>query len=119
MEAWHQAQANRRPLLLYVSMPGCTYCRKMERDTLSHPAIAQQIGDSFVAARFDGRANANFARRLGVTAFPTTVIIAPENRMLDSIRGYASPEQLQARFTQLERTGALARRPTPPGTATR
>ncbi len=97
-EAWQLAQAQQRPLLLYITMPGCGYCRKMEADTLRDPAIAEHIQQNFVAAHFDGQANPQLARRLGVQVYPTTVIVAPENRIIASIRGYVAPQQMQARL---------------------
>lgn len=117
MLAWHEAQVQQRPLLLYVSMPGCGYCRKMEAESLHHPAIRQQIAAGYVAARMDGRANPQFARRLGVTVYPTTVIVSPENRLLDSLRGYVGPQQLHARLAAVHSAQLAARQADAPATA--
>ncbi len=98
MEAWRTAQTSQRPLLVYVSLDGCAYCKKMERDTLTDPNVARHVEKSFVAAKIDGTRDATLAKRLGVQIYPTTVIISPENKVLDAIAGYVEASQLEARL---------------------
>ena len=47
-EAWRSAQADQRPMLLYISSDNCVYCKKMVHDTLTDKAVAQQIQQQFV-----------------------------------------------------------------------
>jgi len=98
MDAWKKAVDQKRPLLVYVNMDGCAYCRKLEKDTLSNPQIAEKIGSGFIAAKLNGPKDPKFVKRLGVRAYPTLVIISPENKVLDSISGFVEAEELFERL---------------------
>ena len=97
-QAWQLAREQQRPMLLYFTMSGCVYCRKMERDTFADASVAQDIRDRFVAAHVTAEQNANLVRSLKVRSYPTTVIISPHAGVIDYISGYVSPEQLRSRL---------------------
>jgi protein disulfide-isomerase len=107
-QAWRAAQQAHRPLLLYFTMENCVYCRKMERDTWSHPAVASDLRRNFVAANVDGEKNADLARKLRIRAYPTTVIILPTGGVVDHISGYVPPQHLTMRLATATRRHAAA-----------
>jgi thioredoxin-related protein len=102
MEAWKSAQADNRPLLIYVSLEGCHYCRKMEQDTLRDPLVTRQVGEAFVAARADAQRDAAIVRRWNVEVYPSTVIIG-------LIRGYVAADELQGQLGTIARARAANR----------
>jgi thioredoxin-related protein len=108
MDAWKKAVHEKRPLLVYVAMDGCAFCRKLEKDTLSSPQIAEMVGSGFVAAKLDGPKDPKLAKRLGVRAYPTLVIISPENKVLDSISGYVEADELINRLDSAAKTLEVA-----------
>lgn len=59
------------PLFVYVSSGSCIYCKKMEAGALSDPEVVKLVNKRFVAAKVKDAAT---ARKLGVHAFPTTII---------------------------------------------
>jgi len=101
MDAWKKAIEEKRPLLVYVAMDGCAYCRKLEKDTLSNPQIAEKIGSGFIATKLNGPKDQKFAKRLGVRSYPTLVIISPDNKVLDSISGFVEAEELFERLNSV------------------
>lgn len=96
--AWKETQTSRRPLLVFVTTQGCTYCRLMERDTFSDGEVIAQIGQAFVPITIDAADQTAFVKRLGIRVYPTTVIIAPNSKVLDSFSGYMKPQQLRNRL---------------------
>jgi len=98
MEAWQSARTSKKPLLIYVSLESCGHCRRMERETLVDPGVASRVGQAFVAARIDGEKDASLVKRLGVRIYPTTVIISPDNKVLDAVAGYIDADGLRARL---------------------
>ena len=102
--AWKTAQTTNRPLLLFVTSSHCPYCRKMKSDTLSSPEIVRRINDSYVPVVLNSEDSSTIAAQLQVSAVPTTLVMLPDGRIADRIRGYVSAAKLQRRLdTVLER----------------
>lgn len=99
--AWKSMQSERRPILLFVTMDGCLHCRRMKAVTYEDGRVVERISQSFVAASINGQQQPEVARRLGVQVYPTTVIITPDARVVDSIRGYVSPAELDQRLAAI------------------
>ncbi len=112
-QAWQLAREQQRPMLLYFTMSGCVYCRKMEHVTLADASVARDIRDRFVAVHVTAEQNASLIRSLKVRSFPTTVIISPRAGVIDHISGYVTPEQLRSRLqAALHRETASTSTPT-------
>jgi uncharacterized protein YyaL (SSP411 family) len=97
-EAWKIAQQEKRPLLLFLSMEGCHYCKKMERDTYANAEIAKKLGESFVPVRVKYRQDPQLIRRYKIQVFPTTVIIHPDTNRIERFPGYVGPVQMKSRL---------------------
>ncbi len=108
--AWKSMRDEGRPMLLFVTMDGCHHCRRMEAQTYRDERVVGRIRSSFVAAAINGPRQPEVARRLGVRVYPTTLIISPEFRVLESIRGYVPPEELTARLAAVSERLATNRR---------
>ena len=98
-DAWKNVRAD-RPLLLYVTLDGCGYCRKMENHTYTDPRVIEDITGRFVAARIDRQSDPKLVKQLGIRIYPTTFIINHESKVIDAISGYVSPEQLRTRLAK-------------------
>lgn len=93
--AWRSAKSEHKPLLLYMSMDNCVFCRKMERTTFADQAVAADIEAGFIAANVAAGSHVPLVRKLRVRTFPTTVIISPTAGVVAYIRGYVGPEQFR------------------------
>ena len=105
-EALAQAQAEARPVLVYVQAAWCGPCRRLERDTFSDPAVRTRL-DRFALARltFDDRdrrqrvgphrlSEAEWAARLGADATPCLVFLSPQGAVLGRHTGFLPPAGL-------------------------
>lgn len=108
--AWNSAQTAQRPIVLFLTMNGCYHCQRMKSQTYQNAAVVDRIRESYVAASINGPQQPDLARKLGVQVYPTTVILSPDARVLDSIRGYVPPAELQERLTSISNRLRTARR---------
>jgi len=112
--AWTAAQKTNRPILVFVSMPNCPHCVKMVNETYHQPKIERMVGTSFETIKADRYAHAKLVSKLHIKWYPTTVLVGPNNKILDVIEGYVGPKEFQQRL----QTG-LASIPKPAVTKTR
>lgn len=89
--AWQAAQKSGRPVMVFVTAADCHYCKKMYSETLSHPQIAQANNARFETAFVSKETHPDIVAKLGIRAFPTTLVVNPDGTLKDSIRGYLEP----------------------------
>lgn len=110
--AWHTdvaeavaaAKEKDLPLLVYVTSSHCPYCVKMKNQTLSSPSLAAEVNRGYVSLTVTRGSAPEFERRIAVRAYPTTLILRPDESELGRVTGYISPAQLTGslqRFTAL------------------
>jgi thioredoxin-related protein len=92
-QAWVEVQQSQRPLLLFVSANNCYFCDKMEIETYVHPQIQASIRELLVTAKIKKEQNPRLVDQLGVRAFPTTLLIAPNGDLIARIEGFANPKK--------------------------
>jgi YHS domain-containing protein/thioredoxin-related protein len=105
------AQSNRLVLVVF-SAPWCMACRAMEAEVLAEPAVMAALDAHYVPTRLNADYYRGTAGQYGVSALPTTVILAPGGRqeVLDVIQGKIDARQFAARLNQV---AANARQRTP------
>ena len=97
-DAWRAAQKSNRPILVYVSMPNCPYCVKMKQQVYQLPHVKQLVSSSFETIRVGRYTHADLVRKLRIKWYPTTVLVGPNNKILDVIEGYAEANQFRQRL---------------------
>lgn len=88
------ARESGRPILAYVTAKHCGYCRKMERESWSHPAIAKAIAEGYIPLRLDAKQHAAQVRALRVRAYPTTLLLSANGQIATGSAGFLSPAKL-------------------------
>lgn len=110
--AWKAAQQSNRPILVFVSMPKCHYCVKMKQQVLCLPHVKQLVAESFETISADRSTHGALVQQLQVKWYPTTVLVGPNNKVIDVIEGYANANEFQQRLqtglASLRRTTELA-----------
>ncbi|MEX1063049.1 MAG: thioredoxin fold domain-containing protein [Balneolaceae bacterium] len=98
------AQARAEPsdklILIDIYEVGCRFCRQMEREVYPSESIRTLLDNNFYPVKVNGNSGADmvfnnetmteqeFAARMGVSAFPFTVVMDPEGNVVNSRRGY-------------------------------
>lgn len=91
--AWKVAKASGDPMLLYVTMQNCRFCNKMAEETLIDERVTAQIAEGFVPVKVQREAEMELVKKLGVRAYPTTIIVLPNGKVYASAKGYVTPER--------------------------
>jgi hypothetical protein len=108
--AWTAAQQSNRPILVYVSMPNCPFCVKMLEQTYGKSAVEEMVKGSFETVCVDRSTNRDLVESLRVRWYPTTVLVSPNNKVLDKIEGFLDAKnfrmRLQTGLASLEKTTA-------------
>lgn len=111
-KAWNQARAEQRPLLMFVIRDGCKFCDEMKAKTYANAEVADEINESYVALMIDPKQRAGFAKDFKIEGYPTTLVISPQSKVLDRMKGYLPPEKFRQHLTTAEaRHNATARVP--------
>ncbi len=98
-EAWRAAQEQSKPLLVYVTLPGCAYYRAMEQRTFTDRRVQEKRQTCFVIARVDANQYRNWAERWGAQAYPTLLVIAPDKKLVARHAGFVSSDGLVERIS--------------------
>ncbi|MCA8995822.1 MAG: thioredoxin family protein [Planctomycetaceae bacterium] len=98
------SRETQQPVLLYFTTDYCTYCRKLERDVWSSPAVSQQISENFIPVKVNASRDRFAAQKHGIRAYPTIVIVSPDGKELGRYVGYTSATTMQQRLS-----GALSK----------
>jgi protein disulfide-isomerase len=99
--AWKASQESGRPLLLFITSDNCPWCVWMERHTFADRAVQARLRASFVATRVEAAQQPELTRQLQIQAFPTTVVVGANNRVVAAIPGYLEPREFERRLAGL------------------
>lgn len=102
-EAWRRCQEERRPMLVFVSRPGCPPCQRMKGESYVDREVRSLVAQNFVPLALDGKDSSPLMAELGVRAFPATFVISPEAVVIDRMDGYLPPATLASRLSAASR----------------
>lgn len=115
-EAVAKTKENPKKLFIDVYTTWCGYCKAMDKNTFSHPAIAKYINENFYPVKLDGehkeditlnghtfkfvesgrRGYHELAASLlnGKLSYPTVVFMDENLRIIQPLPGYRKPAQI-------------------------
>jgi uncharacterized protein YyaL (SSP411 family) len=96
--AFEESQAQGRPILFFVTMDHCYYCEKMCRETYGDNQLLEDLERDYVLTSIDRERCPKLVRKLNVRVFPTTVIVGPDEKVIDSMTGFVRPEEMRSRL---------------------
>ncbi len=120
-DAIDQAAIDNRLILVDIFEVGCQWCRKMNREVYPSPTIRSILDREFHPVKVNGNSDnriaflgeeiteQDFAAKMGVTAYPFTVVLDSNGNVIDRRRGYMDTQGL-SRFLRnaLEKNSASA-----------
>lgn len=96
--AWTEAQATNRPILVYATAPNCPHCVRMLGESFDVPQVKRLVLGSFETVYVDRVEQPELAAKLKIRYYPTTIVVAPNNQVLDVIEGYVDAKTLTQRL---------------------
>lgn len=106
--AWRQTVSQHRPLLLFITRTHCKYCTQMKTVTFADEQVRELVNGGFVPLAVDPTSDAELIKELKITAFPTTLIISPDEGLLDQFKGYLPPAEFARRLNRRRVQAAAA-----------
>jgi uncharacterized protein YyaL (SSP411 family) len=92
-EAFAEARATGKPVLLAISAVWCHWCHVMDETSYSDPRVMAAIAEGFVAVRVDNDRRPDVNRRYNMGGWPTIAFLTPAGEVLTGAT-YLSPDQL-------------------------
>lgn len=93
-----ESERTGKPILLQVTAEWCGYCHKMLRETFPDEKLAKKINECFIPVVLDADENEKIVDAVGITAFPSTIIISPELDVIGRVRGYHTARSLEKKI---------------------
>jgi len=102
--ATEKAKKENKHLIVDVYTTWCGWCKVMDRQTYGNKEVAEYLTENFVLAKVNGESSAElhykgeamsektFARKVGVTGFPTTYFLKPDADIIGGAPGYIPPD---------------------------
>ena len=90
--ATKEAQEQKRPVLLELSLDGCPHCQRLDRETYTDQAVAEALNTRFIPVHLEGRHHMDLVQKFSVTGAPTTLIFSPEGKELHRFAGFYAPQ---------------------------
>ncbi|MBO0684174.1 MAG: thioredoxin domain-containing protein [Candidatus Dormibacteraeota bacterium] len=92
-EAFEQAKAEDRPILLSISAVWCHWCHVMDETSYSDGGVIDLINREYVPVRVDNDVRPDINLRYNMGGWPTTAFLTPEGDILTGAT-YMPPEQM-------------------------
>lgn len=93
-EAFAEAKAEKRFILLDLEAVWCHWCHVMDEKTYRDPKVVELLKSKYLTIRVDQDANPGLSARYGDWGWPATIIFSPDGQELVKRRGYIAPENM-------------------------
>ena len=92
-DAFEQARAHDKPILLAISAVWCHWCHVMDETTYSSQPVIDLINREFIPVRVDNDVRPDINQRYNMGGWPTTAFLTPQGDVLTGAT-YLPPEQM-------------------------
>jgi thioredoxin-related protein len=87
-KAREEAKEKGLPMLLDFGTAQCSWCKKLDGETLRDSQVKALLAKQFVAVKIDGAKDEGLVQALKIDSFPTLVLAGPTGKILDLHEGY-------------------------------
>lgn len=117
-EAAEEAVEREKPILIEFTATWCGACRQMQQLTFSNQRLIEYVDSAFVPLVLDADEYSELVSGFRVEAFPTTLVVSPELKILKRFTGYQSASNLLPGLEQVVREKFAGRKVVQPVSAT-
>ena len=90
-----------KPIMIVFGASWCTYCHKLERETLADKRITGVIEREFIPVHLDFDKESKVAKILEVDRLPCTVFLTPQADLLLRSEGFANVKEFHSTLTSV------------------
>jgi uncharacterized protein YyaL (SSP411 family) len=98
--AFQEAQAQDKPILLSLSAVWCHWCHVMDETSYSDPAVITYINEHYVPVRVDNDQRPDVNARYNMGGWPTTAFLTPEGELMTG-GTYIPPEAMREHLPRI------------------
>src|SRR5690606_15873507 len=94
--ALSEAKSQDQMALAYFYTDWCSYCKEMEKTTFQDADVIDQMGKEYVWLKLNAETDPvglELGQELGITSYPTIVIMDYEGQEIDRLQGFIPPER--------------------------
>lgn len=88
-------------VLMKFTADWCGYCKKMERETFTKPAVAGLVNQQFVPVLVDADKHKALVQHLKIRSLPAVLVVSPQMVILKRINGYQTEQKLMPELQQV------------------
>ena len=99
-QALAAAAAEYRPVIVVFSMPGCPWCKRLDREVLQDALIQERL-EPFVRVKIDILEDRPSAQRYGVRGVPAIRFLSSDGRLTASFDGYLPAGKMEETLSSL------------------
>lgn len=92
--ALQKANESGQLVLLKFTADWCGYCKKMERETFTRPAVANLVNTRFVPVLVDADKYQPLVKHLKIKGLPAILVVSPDMAILERVSGYQTEDKL-------------------------
>ena len=89
-QACEEARRRKRPILVKITASWCGPCRQMQQLTFTDERLRRRLRRDFVLLELDADENSDLMSGFHVEAYPTTLVVSPELKVLSRMTGFKS-----------------------------
>ena len=93
-EAFQEAKAQDKPILLSLSAVWCHWCHVMDETSYSDPAVISYVNQHYVPIRVDNDQRPDVNARYNMGGWPTTALLTPDGELMTG-GTYIPPEAMR------------------------
>jgi len=98
-DACKAAAAEKKIVFVDFFTTWCGPCKELDRITWNDPAVAALLADKTVPLKIDAEKEKALAKRYGIDAYPTLLLLKADGTELDRLVGYREPAAFVGEFT--------------------
>lgn len=103
-QACEEAGRRKRPILVKITASWCGPCRQMQQLTFTDERLRRRLRKDFVLLELDADENPDLITGFHVEAFPTTLVVSPELKVVSRMTGFKSAGDLMSSLELVKRS---------------
>lgn len=93
-QAAEESRQRRRPILIKITATWCGPCRQMHQLTFTDERVRRRLRRDFVLLELDADEHSELIADFKVEAYPTTLVVSPELKIVKRLSGFQSAGDL-------------------------
>jgi YHS domain-containing protein/thioredoxin-related protein len=103
-QACEESGRRKRPILVKITATWCGPCRQMQQLTFADERLRRRLRKDFVLLELDADENPDLISGFHVEAYPTTLVVSPELKVVSRMTGFKSAGDLISSLDLVKRS---------------